>query len=133
MNGPLIIDPHWDGVVIPRTARKEWRCVAADEVKYYTITAKRPGVTSERSAHDLETARERVAEMKEHYPAAVVTVHPVLNPEYRADCLVHIMPGDRYGEYMGEAAAYQSGSRYCARCTTAVWGRPAASPWKETS
>lgn len=119
---PLAIDPRWDGVVIPRTARKQWRCVAADEVKRYEIHAQRGEICSTRQAPDLLTAHERMHEMQERYPAATVTIRPVRNPDYREDCLGDIMPGNRYAEYMGEAAAYQSGTRYCSRCATTVWG-----------
>ena len=41
-------------------------------------------------------------------------------------CGVTINPGDRYLEYLGEAPAYQSGSRYCAICAVDVWGMDAA-------
>lgn len=38
------------------------------------------------------------------------------------DCAQEIRPGDRYVEYVGEAAPYQSGTRYCQPCGVAEWG-----------
>lgn len=37
------------------------------------------------------------------------------------DCAERINPGDRYVEYLGEAAAYGSGTRYCLPCGVATW------------
>lgn len=37
-------------------------------------------------------------------------------PARAEDCPGTIAPGDRYVEYLGEAAAYQSGSRHCRAC-----------------
>jgi hypothetical protein len=37
-------------------------------------------------------------------------------------CGALIEPGDRHLEYLGEAHAYESGSRYCAGCANTVWG-----------
>jgi hypothetical protein len=50
-----------------------------------------------------------------------IVITTVPNPNYRADCLVDIAPGDPYYEYLGESAAWESGIRYCSRCALAVW------------
>jgi hypothetical protein len=36
-------------------------------------------------------------------------------------CQQTIQPGTDYVEYLGEAAAYQSGQRYCLACGVATW------------
>lgn len=38
------------------------------------------------------------------------------------ECTGDIAPGDAYVEYLGEAGAYQSGTRYCAACGVKTWG-----------
>ena len=40
----------------------------------------------------------------------------------RTYCEIPIRPGDRYLEYLGEAAAFQSGVAYCAEHALAEWG-----------
>lgn len=48
-------------------------------------------------------------------------------PHTRPDgpmCLQTIQPGDQYVEYFGEAAAYQSGLRYCLPCGVDTWAMP---------
>lgn len=45
-----------------------------------------------------------------------------------ADCRGTIAPGDRYVEYLGESAGYQSGYRYCLPCGVDIW---AAAKWAE--
>ena len=50
------------------------------------------------------------------------------NPNYRSTCLGDIPKGTRYFEYLGEAAAYESGDRYCSSCALAVWDDPDPHP-----
>lgn len=44
-----------------------------------------------------------------------------VEPDKRPGCTPTIEPGDYHFEYLGEAMAYQSGTRYCAACAVAVW------------
>lgn len=41
-------------------------------------------------------------------------------------CGAAIEPGERHLEYLGEAHAYQSGTRYCAVCAETTWELDAA-------
>jgi hypothetical protein len=42
-------------------------------------------------------------------------------PCIHSECRGEINPSDRYIEYLGESAAYESGIRYCLPCGLAVW------------
>jgi hypothetical protein len=73
------------------------------------------------------------AQMRASDSYRLVEVRPRLNRNYPSrspGCRGDIQPGQRYVEYLGDAAAYESGHRYCLPCGTAVW---AASQWGMTA
>ena len=128
--------------VIPRVARKPWRCICADDVKTYQVRvygARKDGTETGWSQRSFSTEEEATAwgESRIGTPtnlnagtgeptgwAARFEVEPVLNPNARdraEDCAGDIKPGDRYVEYLGEAAAYESGHRYCWPCGLKIW------------
>lgn len=121
----LSIEPGWEGTVIPRHARKQHDCICADPFRPgWKITVRHgPGHWSSSYRPDKPLAQRQADIERRRYPKAEVTVTQDPNPEYRPDCLRIIQKGDAYAEYLGEAPAYQSGTRYCARCTAAVWGK----------
>jgi hypothetical protein len=119
-----LIDPTWNGVVYVRTARKEYPCVGAKPEKTLKIIVDHGGGhTSTQYADTPEGAEFKRGKLADQYPAATVKVEPVPNPEYQDGCQGVIKPGDVHIEYLGEAPAYQSGTRYCQRCGIKAWGR----------
>lgn len=115
---------------IQRTARKHYRCVCADEVLRWRVIGYYDGGKSYSSrAFATEDEARNDPRYQVGAPASRLSVYerievgPVVNPDYRTDCLIEINPGDRYVEYVGEAMFYESGSRYCQRCGEAVWGQ----------
>lgn len=110
---------------IPRVARKPWRCICADPVRHWRVGAtgadpERPWSWQQgcRTEADAIEVRDRLAATGAYRN---VTIEAVPNPNYRDGCVGDIAPGDRYIEYVGEAAAWESGSRYCLPCGEAVW------------
>ena len=76
-----------------------------------------------------EGAEEAAAQMRASGSYHVVEVRPRLDRNYPSrspGCRGDIHPRQRYVEYLGGAAAYESGSRYRVPCGAAVW---AASEW----
>lgn len=121
----LSIEPGWEGVLLPRTARKTHQCIGAERFKpgYIVRTDFGNGhISFTRKADKDEALQVAEAQRAKFGARATIGVGQQKNPEYRPDCLRIIQPGDSYAEYLGEAPAYQSGTRYCARCTTAAWG-----------
>jgi len=112
------------GLIIPRIARKPHRCRRADLYRpgWYILTCHEPGRWGKSYRLD-RAAAEKLADGKHsRYPDAIITIGQDRNPDYSADCLSpDIYPGTVYGEYVGEAAAFESGQPYCARCAAAVW------------
>lgn len=43
-------------------------------------------------------------------------------PQHAPDCSLVILPREHYVEYVGESAAYQSGSRHSPECTATFYG-----------
>lgn len=123
---------------IPRTARKPWRCLCADEIRGYRAHGEFPGGSTTVPAATAALAEQQAARMRRE-PAlrdgtryTTVTVIPRPNPDYRPDCTKDIQPGDRYIEYVGEAEPYASGSRYCWKCGIAVWATAPTRPTTES-
>lgn len=111
-----------------RTARKPWRCVAEKEFRRWHVRRTCEHGWSEVSAQTGGEARAKADALEGtrchglHVPVVEqIEVYPLPNPEFRPDCLGEIAVGDRYFEYMGESCAWESGTRYCARCAVAVW------------
>ncbi|MEQ7008382.1 hypothetical protein ABN028_19595 [Actinopolymorpha sp. B17G11] len=136
---------QYPGATVYRTARNRYRCVTADEIRYWRIRTKNSvnqadGIDDWTGYSDsygteadaAEAARVKVGTVS-HRDADTdeaigwyTTAEPeaVPNPNHRANvmqCTGDILPGDRYIEYLGEAAAYQSGTRYCLPCGIAAW------------
>lgn len=117
-----------------RIARKRWRCVCADELIGYRVRGTYGRSWSESYATTLAEAEAKREKMASG-PAAIhvdtgepsafydsVEIIPRPNPNHREGCIETIEPGDRYVEYLGESAAWESGSRYCLPCGEAAWG-----------
>lgn len=102
-----------DPTLVVRQARKQWRCICADEFKSWRVDA-RPYVST---VHTYRTRKEAI-EAAERYSGRLEGVR---NPNYRSDCLGDIMPGDTYVEYMGEASPYEHGTSYCMKCAVEAW------------
>lgn len=128
---------------IPRVARKPHRCVCADDVLSYrvrVIGARKDGTETgwsetsrptEREAHEYGQSRIGTVTNVNGYTeeptgwAVRYEVTPRTNPNAASrspECAGDIKPGDRYVEYLGEAAAYESGHRYCWPCGLQTWG-----------
>jgi len=131
----IMIRPEHRGYVFARTARQACACVCKADALSWTVRATYalPGLqarTNRITHRDARRPDQAQAEgladsLRLGYPDATVTVAPVVNPNHRPNCLGEIPAGTAYLEYLGEAAAWQFGSRYCQRCGIAVWGRPA--------
>lgn len=118
-----------------RIARKVYRCTAADEFlnrwqvrgewpKGHTISYARTYEEAAATAQRMEDSGPRAGETYES-----VVVEPVRNRNFVSrdpGCLGDIAPGDRYVEYLGEALAYQSGTRYCRVCGSLTWAAEAS-------
>ncbi len=79
-------------------------------------------------SHDITNLDQHAVMRTARKAHLCVCLHPEYrsgtpNGNYRPDCLGTIQPGDRYVEYMANAAGYESGDRYCWKCGTAVWIR----------
>lgn len=136
------------GVALYRTARKQWRCVAADEVLYWRVRTRKTGdpddwdwsgssgrYTTEVDADEAAKAKVGTPasyDMREGSPTyrqpsgwyTAAEAEPVPNPNHASrspDCRGDIHPGHRYVEYVGESAAWQSGQHYCLPCGIATW------------
>lgn len=123
-----LIDPGLS--VIARTARKPYRCTCADEyLELWAITTDHGGGHTGTHFADSLSEMYRIADaQRARYPGAKVNVELRRNrnyPDRAPDCLGDIPVGTAYVEYLGEAGAYQSGSRYCQRCGVKVWGKRA--------
>jgi hypothetical protein len=112
---------------IPRTARKPWRCVCADELlDVWEVTADHGGghtTTYGATGLTLDKTRDTMAE---RYPDAEISATQRRNrnyPDRAPDCLGDIPPGTAYVEYLGESAAYEHGYPYCQRCGVKVWAK----------
>lgn len=123
-----------------RKARKPWRCMCADAVRSYAVTGRYTHPEhadflgeSTAWASTPQAATEMADRKSKNGPFAAtsrlayvrydsVTIEPKANPNYRADCLGEIRPGDLHFEYKGESHEYESGHRYCASCALAVFG-----------
>ena len=117
-----------DGCIV-RTARKQHRCACAKRVLRYEATLHCQHGHATTVWRSIAAARAWLADPSggpchglERPTNPRTELREVVNPEFRADCARYIAPGERYVEYVGEAAPYQSGTRYCARCAEAVWG-----------
>lgn len=133
------------GCLIPRTARKAWRCTCADRLFGFTIVCPwgdadgnpRGESSFSLGRHVDRAAAEAIAADKVGAVAAwdctvspsvpsgwvlSATVVERLNPNYREGCRGSIEPGDRCIEYVGESVPWESGPRYCAPCAVAAWG-----------
>ena len=116
-----------------RTARKGWRCTAADEATgRWVITGVYDRGHTTTYAPTYEQAAAKAQRMEDRGPYAnrqgrylTITVVPEPNPNHASrakGCTGDIAPGVRYVEYRGEtAAAWESGSRWCAPCGVATW------------
>ena len=112
------------GLVRVRVARLAHRCRRADRNRpgWYVLTSYGPGHWSKTYRIDRDGAEWYAEGQQTRNPEAAVTIGQDLNPDYSPDCpSPDIKPGDVYGEYIGEAAAYQSGLPYCAACAAVVW------------
>jgi hypothetical protein len=114
--------------LIVRTARKHWRCICADPIKYIEVAHHcEHGVSFSRAHSDaeVEAIKERQSGKTCHGGKRPQRewweVARVPNPNYRGECLGDIEPGEIYVEYVGESLFYQHGSSYCRRCAVAVW------------
>ena len=114
-----------------RTARRSWRCTCADSIRWFEVRGTYDRGTStastfrrtRREAEAVEQLmRERPPDLRTMKPYQRVEIIEHANPDYSPDCLRDIAVGARYFEYLGETAAYQSGSRYCAGCAERAWG-----------
>lgn len=120
-----------------RTARRNWRCVCAEPIRWFEIRGtydrgEGRASTRCRPRSDAEAVvqlmRERPPDLRTMKPYLRVEVIEHANPDYSPDCLHDIPFGARYFEYLGETAAYQSGSRYCALCAVRSWGMQISPP-----
>lgn len=134
-------EPDLTYEAVYRTARKTWRCVAADPLRGWDVTAHhergwtgrlhRFDPTRPLEEQEAEAAAWGEAKIGQRATASGLlyerfTIEPRLNPEHRGGELAHacagwIEPGDRYVEWRGDAAMWESGSRYCLACGTTVW------------
>lgn len=112
-----------------RTARKPWRCTCANPIRCWQVEAKCGTGTSWRTCNteaDAQAAAAEAATRPCHggrfCEGRTFEIKAIPNPNYREDCDGDIPVGTLHYEYMGDALAYQSGSRYCLRCATEVWG-----------
>ncbi len=116
-----LVDPGYS--VIARTARKPWRCRAADPYRPgWWVRVTLDGGEFESPRPDRQSAGSLAADYRNRHPDAVVEVYQKPNPDHRADCLGDIPPGTAYVEYLGGSAGYEHGHPYCQRCGVAVWG-----------
>jgi hypothetical protein len=122
----IMVDPRWLDAVVVRTARKQWTCTCANEVRPGRwVKTTRPGSWTQSYRATESEAESHADSQRRRYPDADVETGQDANRGYRPDCLGEIPAGSAYLEYLGDAAAYESGSRYCQRCGIAVWGKPA--------
>lgn len=114
-----------------RTARRRWRCICADPIRLYEVRGSFDGGRSSATAYyrtradaeaGVQLMRQRPPDLRTMKPYLTVEIIEHPNPDYSPDCLGDIPVGARYFEYFGETSAYQSGSRYCARCADRAWG-----------
>lgn len=112
---------------IVRKARKEYRCIGAEEFRRFWAVRRcdhgswqgesRSSCASQAAA---EAHLAKYADRPCHGGVYAVTERAVEaepNPEYRPTCLGDINPGDTYVEYLGDTPGFwQSGTRYCASC-----------------
>jgi hypothetical protein len=111
-----------DTTLVVRKARKQWRCICANEFRRFEVITYHDGVPAAPIYKPTRHAAEVTAEYLLLSPGTEAAhVHPVRNPNYRSDCLVDIQPGDTYIEYLAEAEPFSHGSSYCVTCAVAVW------------
>lgn len=125
-----------------RTARKAYRCTCADDVVGFRVRGYSPdgaswsestlrGITTCAEARALSRVKVGAIGWGDSVPYDRVEVTPIANHNARsrsADCRGDIAPGDQYVEYLGESAAWQSGTRYCLPCGLATWAKGDAQP-----
>ncbi len=140
----LTLEDLPDGIA--RTARKRWRCCCADQSRGWDVTGRYNGgrawtstwvrLDPEDPAGSLALAEQKAEQMRgrpatsDGKPYETVELVPRANPEHRGGelaeaCRGWIEPGDRHFEYLGDAAPYQSGTRYCEPCALTVWASQA--------
>lgn len=125
-----------DDLVVERIARKRWRCTCADDVLGYRVRGEYPGAFggvnhTEKPARDKAHAEQMAAAMLggvastsgTRYERTEVVERRNRNAANRsARCSGWIERGDAYVEFLGDAAPYESGSRYCLACGYEAWG-----------
>lgn len=131
-------DLTWAENATPRTARKSYRCRCADEIVDWKVTYLTTSGSGTRfgfaSQEDAQAKADALLGVPSNVNAGTGEVTgrytethavPRINPNYAGradDCAGRIEPGDRYVEYLGESAPWQSGDRYCWPCGVKVWG-----------
>lgn len=127
-----LVGVELDSSCTARTARKAYTCVCADRLRgYELIITAEPGLPwlsrTRGTAWIGESDLNALVKREKAKPGvASVEVRERANPNFRPDCIRFINPGDRYVEYLGDSWAWESGSRYCAPCGTAVWSKVAS-------
>ena len=108
------------GVTV-RHARRDRRCVCADQATSWIVTVRRPGGVTVCEVEG-DGGADYADQLTRDNPDATVTSSPVENPSYSPDCLQVIAAGTAFVEHHGRAAAGCTTRYLCIRCAFRLLG-----------
>ena len=108
-----------------RTARREWRCIGADQIFRWMTCAEGPLYVIVRHTETREEAEALADELRTYVrddgerQFDQIQVQPMARPRRRSTCAIVIPKGSRYIEWRDDMLPWQSGQRFCMSCGAA--------------